>query len=537
MGDESETRALHEAVKAVGLSGWNDVSKHMSQEGVARDALQCQSHWKLVGQCGKAADEERLEQAQAQMTTAAEVDLCRLGDRWSTRDRALDREFEALLYMDTTAMQQTEEDSCAVHNDFGKGLIMYAPMLACWLSSRRSLASPPCTLLPQLIQEDFMIGLSAFFRTPMIDRTGTLNRQCMLRLSVLDPCPPKDPSFAKGLATIMDERAQTILRRAQEQNVDIEVLWSGGIDSTSLTVALLKALFPEWRPLNSERFPVDVPYPSTSLIVKCSAESVAEYPWFHHAVLLPLSEAGLIVLEPISDTEEVTQLWSGPQERITLTGECGDQIFGSQLLEAAFVETELKALYEHGLDAPWQDTVLASLLDMGIVRPADKDAWLMWFEPFLQRSPVPIVTTFDLLWWLNIACKWQTVCLRLFQRRPTLSWADLHRIVHFFQTEDFQQWSFDPANHASKMPDHLVWSSYKQPLKQYIFDYTSDSNYFENKLKAGSLCQVNDASQFVILGIDDQLNIIRFGDACLSRCQMERKYPDNCLSRSFVNHC
>ena len=61
---------------------------------------------------------------------------------------------------------------------------------------------------------------------------------------------------------------------------------------------------------------------------------------------------------------------------MTITGECGDQIFGSQLLEAylltqqnsavfhlgrysavqaAFVKSELTALYEHGLDAPWQE--------------------------------------------------------------------------------------------------------------------------------------------------------------------------------------
>ena len=27
-------------------------------------------------------------------------------------------------------------------------------------------------------------------------------------------------------------------------------------------------------------------------------------------------------------------LWEAPSSRITVTGECGDQIFGSQLLEA-----------------------------------------------------------------------------------------------------------------------------------------------------------------------------------------------------------
>ena len=32
--------------------------------------------------------------------------------------------------------------------------------------------------------------------------------------------------------------------------------------------------------------------------------------------------------------QEVTALWEGPASRLTVTGECGDQIFGSQLLEA-----------------------------------------------------------------------------------------------------------------------------------------------------------------------------------------------------------
>ena len=33
------------------------------------------------------------------------------------------------------------------------------------------------------------------------------------------------------------------------------------------------------------------------------------------------------------DPQEVTALWEGPTSRLTVTGECGDQIFGSQLLK------------------------------------------------------------------------------------------------------------------------------------------------------------------------------------------------------------
>ncbi|CAL1172616.1 unnamed protein product [Cladocopium goreaui] len=435
-----------------------------------------------------------------------------LGDRWRKRDESIAAEFEAVL---SERDEGSDVAAVGVH-ELGGGLIMWAPLLACYLSPRQTLARPPASLLPEMIQEDFLIGLSAFFRTPLIDRTGVLNQDqlwdCCLGLAVLDPLPKKDPSFCKDLATVCS---------------CLKVIEAGppsvpGIDSTSLLIALLQALHPHWSPLRESALEQG----ANELIVRCSADSIAEYPWFHENVLLKLAELGGICLEPLADSEEVTALWEGPASRLTVTGECGDQIFGSQLLEAAFVKSELRAIFELGLDAPWQDGL-----------PELKEYWLAWFLPFVERCPLPVVTTFDLLWWLNVACKWQTVCLRLFQRRPSLSWSDLKRILHFFQTEEFQQWSFVPENHAAKMADHAIWSSYKQPLKEYIFNYTQDRSYFEHKLKAGSLCQVNDASQYVIMGIDDKLNILRFGQTCLSKRQMDQRYPNDGLRRAFWKKC
>eukprot|EP00913_Durusdinium_trenchii_P030167 g28266.t1 len=427
-----------------------------------------------------------------------------------------------------------------------------------------------------------------------------------------------DEAFSKDLATIMDQRAESLLSLAAASNCKVEVLWSGGIDSTSLLIAFLRALQPHWRPGEGEgrcRGTLD-PQGSDRMIVRCSADSIAEYPWFHEQVLLKLQGAGAIDLEPLADSEEfpsffdggrtppprrarpravsfsagpvqeVTALWEGPASRLTVTGECGDQIFGSQLLEAAFVKSELHAIYEQGLDAPWQETLLPCLLEMGVVRPDQKERWLAWFLPFVDRCPVKISTTFDLLWWLNLACKWQTVCLRLFQRRPSLSWADLKRIVHFFQTEERSSAELSGARRCSELS---AWTRPKlrsrcpggrteglpavvlssrascredarpptmvllqaalegihfrvhsgapaRPLGFpgcFCWAQPKDTNYFEHKLKAGSLCQVNDASQFVIMGVDDQLNIIRFGETCLSKRQMERMYPNDGLRKAF----
>ena len=71
--------------------------------------------------------------------------------------------------------------------------------------------------------------------------------------------------------------------------------------------------------------------------------------------------------------------------------------------------------------------------------------------------------------------------------------------------------------------------------------------------------QVNDASQYVIMGIDDKLNILRFGQTChgpspcpcstppwdpstskyrgLSKRQMDQRYPNDGLRRAFWKKC
>ncbi|CAK9113172.1 Myb-like domain-containing protein [Durusdinium trenchii] len=508
--DPEDSESLRVSVKQVGYLSWDAVREHLESFSVQKTAEQCQSHWREL---------VNAEHDGTTQNTLRALENRSLGERWKRRDDSISAEMDAM-------MEETEVEN--VETDLGSGLILWCPLLACYLSPESSLARPPASLLPEQIQEDFLVGLSAFFRTPLVDRTGLLNQECSLRLAVLDPIPDMDEAFSKDLATIMDQRAESLLSLAAASNCKVEVLWSGGIDSTSLLIAFLRALQPHWRPGEGEgrcRGTLD-PQGSDRMIVRCSADSIAEYPWFHEQVLLKLQGAGAIDLEPLADSEEVTALWEGPASRLTVTGECGDQIFGSQLLEAAFVKSELHAIYEQGLDAPWQETLLPCLLEMGVVRPDQKERWLAWFLPFVDRCPVKISTTFDLLWWLNLACKWQTVCLRLFQRSGAQrSSAELG--------DDFQQWSFRPEHHAAKMPDHQRWSSYKQPLKEYIFEYTQDTNYFEHKLKAGSLCQVNDASQFVIMGVDDQLNIIRFGETCLSKRQMERMYPNDGLRKAF----
>lgn len=154
-----ETEALVATVKQVGYLGWDAVKEQLQQQEIMRTSDQCQHHWREVY--------EREAKSVPSMRT---LENRSLGDRWRKRDESILAELES-------AERENEGADGEVSGDLGTGLIMWAPLLACYLSPRQTLAQPPATLLPEMIQEDFLIGLSAFFRTPLVDRTGILNQE------------------------------------------------------------------------------------------------------------------------------------------------------------------------------------------------------------------------------------------------------------------------------------------------------------------------------------------------------------------------
>ena len=154
-----ETEALVMVVKELGYLGWDAVKEDLEKHNIMRSSDQCQNHWREVCQN---------QTHQAPMRT---LENRSLGDRWRKRDESIAAEFEA-------ALREREGDTEAVGIDrLGTGLIIWSPILACYLAPIQSLARPPAMLLPDMIQEDFLIGLSSFFRTPLIDRSGVLNQE------------------------------------------------------------------------------------------------------------------------------------------------------------------------------------------------------------------------------------------------------------------------------------------------------------------------------------------------------------------------
>ncbi len=141
----------------------------------------------------------------------------------------------------------------------------------------------------------------------------------------------------------------------------------------------------------------------------------------------------------------------------TTSGELGDQLFGSNTMGRAVRSPDID------LEGPWTQPSFwsaplakAGEQEAASVSVEDLEAFL---APQLEKCPIPVKTLFDFLWWINFSMKWQHVSLRLLHCRDHVDMTEAALLVHFFASEEFQQWSFH--NHESKMLDKADWKSYK----------------------------------------------------------------------------
>jgi hypothetical protein len=285
----------------------------------------------------------------------------------------------------------------------------------------------------------------------IIDRTRTLDQG--FDYAVLDPLPPLVNS-APTFAELCDTTGTELLATAAQDHRKIAILWSGGIDSTAALIALMKA---------AER-----QRQGHLLRILLTRKSVEEYPRFYVRYVKDRYQQ-VPVTPPIADFLD--------PKCLNVTGEHGDQLFGSQLL-APYVQ--------EGIAYRRYDVMLPEVVFdvFGNVRKSDR--LLRYIEPVIESAPVRIRSLFDCLWWLNFSLKWQHVTLRLAALRKEQSGSVYLSLRHFFRSERFQQWSF--AHHPTR--GVTAWPRYKDAAKQYIRAFTGDEEYYLHKQKEPSLGNV-----------------------------------------------
>ncbi|MEM6395842.1 MAG: hypothetical protein AAF741_05810 [Bacteroidota bacterium] len=298
---------------------------------------------------------------------------------------------------------------------------------------------------------DYVLA-ARFFDCGIIDRTHALDLG--FEQQVLDEIPEYDANFSLSFREIALQNAKRIWSRAESLNYDIQVLWSGGIDSTVALIALVQTA---------------QPHQLDRLRILLSMDSINEYPLFFRQHILRELKYQLIQ-PPVTNHLAANAL--------IVTGEHGDQLFGSD---------KLLPLIKNGLALePWED-VLPLLATHKLGDAKSGDALTEYLRPLIAAAPTTIHSAFDLYWWLNFTIKWQQVSLRL----PVFSFQNKveqlsSRFEHFFQALDFQKWAM--SRHQERVVTRL--EDYKLPAKQFIYDYTQDADYLNTKSKEPSLKNV-----------------------------------------------
>eukprot|EP01025_Chloroclados_australasicus_P031623 TRINITY_DN3196_c0_g1_i7.p1 TRINITY_DN3196_c0_g1~~TRINITY_DN3196_c0_g1_i7.p1 ORF type:complete len:581 (+),score=35.99 TRINITY_DN3196_c0_g1_i7:85-1743(+) len=411
--------------------------------------------------------------------------------------------------------EKNPESSCEIQNF---RMLTYVPELPYMIQYAQD------NLIPEV---DFMYIMEMVFLCRFVDRTSTLTGK--IKIKVLDPIPDYDPNFKFKLEQVCLRRARELANLAKQNNQHLYLLWSGGIDSTAALVAFMQIL-------PSEEL-------KQILTVCCTKISIKEYPLFYYKYqkVLTFKEYPTFELFPqITQNEENNKY-------MIVTGDHGDQIFGSDFM---INQSASKTFYIRGriyknylydcADKDWRTFMSSILEESGALPRGYGKAWVEWMSPQVQKCPIPIVNMFDYLWWINFSMKWQQVKLLILWKLGIASERSrLKRgnIYEFYCTEDFQQWSFH--NHELKFPDKNIWSTYKWPLKQFIFDYVQDQSYLKHKTKEKSL-RMNFRWQRRYLhkyvGINENYELVGWGEYSQCITAMKQKYGPKPLASLLNNH-
>lgn len=253
--------------------------------------------------------------------------------------------------------------------------------------------------------------------------------------------PQLNSGFNKSFEQISLERGEDLWKNSVQNN-SLSLLWSGGIDSTVALIAMLRTC------------------PAGSHIdLYCNMNSIIE----NNSLYCKLLSDPRIRLKNSS-------IIPNNHSINLITGELGDQVFGSDLLFRIAANFGFNNLFNS-----YQE-IIPQLFN-NRCGPVHGAALFDRYEPIVNEAPFKIKTAFDFIWWWNFTQKWQ--CVK-FRKEGLID--EKHKALHFFEYDDFQLWSIH--NHPAKISTDL--ESYKMPAKEFIYKYDQDAVYQKNKKKYGS---------------------------------------------------
>lgn len=307
-----------------------------------------------------------------------------------------------------------------------------------------------------------------------IDRTNTVIFPLKTKILPFMEMPKLVP-LNKTFGDICDERAVELMNKAKQSGKKLAIMYSGGIDSTTILCSLLK---------NCSKQDL-----KDHVVVLLSHVSINENPNFYYDHVIRYFECVSSYRFP---------LFLGNDDYIFMSGENADQLFGSQVIG------EYTKMYPFSDMQKSIDEVKDRIIDWMEIKVKDRKTATYWFEKLKQiadAAPIPIDTAYKFFWWINFTTKWQSVYVRILAFGQNTNSIKLEEnYTTFFSPPDFQLWSMNNSDTlAGDSPSKSKWVA-----KQYILDYNGDESYLL-KPKVGSLGKLA-RQKSIPMSIDTNMN-------------------------------
>lgn len=301
--------------------------------------------------------------------------------------------------------------------------------------------SIPCYLDNE--QTPYGVACILFAGRLVRDRFNNLNHYSKFDwIDTVDPIP--EPA-ATPLAELMDRRASELIGKS------ITAQWSGGVDSTSLLLALIK------NGISKE-----------DLVIFYDSNSLKEYPKFYEWLVKEGWNLQLITnwrksLSEV-DTDIITNGW------------CADQLFGSMFFREAYRQYRW----------PLEKFLPAMKMPFGEISKDLTEECIEAYKSAAQKTfGIDLKIAAELGWFINFSMKWSWV--KNFNDLFLINTPAFRKTRVFYNTPYFQSWSL---NNYPEIAKHNIYGkkakNYKLALKEYCNNVFPDEDYLNNKTKVPS---------------------------------------------------
>lgn len=276
----------------------------------------------------------------------------------------------------------------------------------------------------------------------MFDRTSSIKHY----LNVDNVCKIPTYKTTKSFLEIADARAKQLLSLGKP----IYVSWSGGIDSTFVLLSLYENAADK-----------------SQITVYGTYNSILESGSLFDTFIKPNLQYDIH-----TNYVDCSLNYSGTGNNIFVTGNIGNQLFYPSTKHSKYRDSilEFKTPYVGCIDH-YANLDYQSVLTEGCVE---------FLSPAIAKSPKKITTLQDLRWFVIFNFTYNSVLFNQHQEVKN----EHSRIISFFNTDDFQSWSFSNNDVPTKTGD---WKDERWQMREYISEVLVDDFYSKNKQKSTSV--------------------------------------------------